>query len=371
MKYPVLKFSDVGKICTGKFDVNHSTTKGKYPFFTCAAEPFKSDTYSFNGESIILPGNGANIGLVQYYNGKFEAYQRTYVLSEIKAYAKYIYYVFYANWATNANNKQYGSATNYIRYDTIANFPIPLPSITDQQRIASILDHADAIRRKNREILEKYNQLAQSVFLEMFGDLTSNPFKWRADKIKNLTSAIIDCPHSTPKHSQSKTEFPCIRTSEIDNGEINWDSMKYLTQNEYIIRTHRIKPEHGDIIYGREGSFGDAVIVPKSVSFALGQRTMLFRPNKEIVNSVFFWAQIRSPYVYRQALKSTAGSTVGHVNIKDIKEFDFLVPPLSRQNEFSEIIDAIDNQKRNSNLVLKKSDELFQSLLQRAYRGEL
>ena len=76
--------NEICSIKTGKRDANHSVLDGQYPFFTCADKPIKSPTYSFDGDSIILPGNGANVGLVLYYSGKFEAYQRTYVLSEFK-----------------------------------------------------------------------------------------------------------------------------------------------------------------------------------------------------------------------------------------------------------------------------------------------
>lgn len=77
------KLDNIVSICTGKQDANYGTENGKYYFFTCAAEPIRCDGYSFEGESILLAGNGANVGLALYYNGKFEAYQRTYVIQAI------------------------------------------------------------------------------------------------------------------------------------------------------------------------------------------------------------------------------------------------------------------------------------------------
>jgi len=84
VKSEIMKcFVEVGSICdvkTGKYDANHAKRNGKYRFFTCAIEPMLTDTYSFNDEVLILPGNGANVGEVFHYKGKLEAYQRTYVL---------------------------------------------------------------------------------------------------------------------------------------------------------------------------------------------------------------------------------------------------------------------------------------------------
>ena len=130
-----MKFEKLGNIATiktGKYDVNHSTPDGEYVFYTCAYGQFKSPTYSFEGPSIILPGNGANVGEVFFYDGKFEAYQRTYVVQNFKADPNYIYAYFKAEWKKSLRNKQFGSATNYIRLNNLTDFSIPLPSLPDQ-----------------------------------------------------------------------------------------------------------------------------------------------------------------------------------------------------------------------------------------------
>ena len=109
-----VKLLDIADLSTGKVDANHSTEDGLYPFFTCASEPMKSPDYSFDDESVIVPGNGANVGCVLYYNGKFQAYQRTYVLSNIKIVPKYLFYHFLRYWKERTENNQFGSATNYV-----------------------------------------------------------------------------------------------------------------------------------------------------------------------------------------------------------------------------------------------------------------
>ncbi len=81
MSWQEVPLLSVCNISTGKYDANHGSEHGEYLFYTCADKPIKADTFSFEGESIILPGNGANVGLVLYYDGKFEAYQRTYILN--------------------------------------------------------------------------------------------------------------------------------------------------------------------------------------------------------------------------------------------------------------------------------------------------
>ena len=88
-----VRLTNIISLSTGKKDANYGSDKGVYPFFTCASEPIACNDYSFDGESILVPGNGANVGLVIYYNGKFEAYQRTYVIQKSKFNIKFIYFI--------------------------------------------------------------------------------------------------------------------------------------------------------------------------------------------------------------------------------------------------------------------------------------
>jgi type I restriction enzyme S subunit len=205
----------------------------------------------------------------------------------------------------------------------------------------------------------------------MFGDVMKNPKQFPIKLLEELCEEIIDCPHSTPNYVEYNTEFPCIRTTELDNGAINWSKMKYLNYEGYIERTKRLVPKEGDIIYGREGSFGEAAIVPVGCKMSLGQRVMLFRPNSNLINSKFLHAVVRSNGVYKQALRVTSGSTVGHINVKDIKKFKLIVAPLGLQNQFAERVQAIEEQKTQAQASLVKAEELFASLLQKSLKGEL
>ena len=90
--WEIKKLGEVCEIVTGKWDANHATTNGKFRFYTCAYDYAYCDTSRFSGECLILPGNGANVGEVFYYNGEFDAYQRTYVIQNIKVLPKFLFY---------------------------------------------------------------------------------------------------------------------------------------------------------------------------------------------------------------------------------------------------------------------------------------
>lgn len=126
-------------IYTGKRDANFGSPDGKYHFFTCAKEPIKSKTYSYDCEAILLAGNG-DIGNITYYKGKFEAYQRTYILeNSLNLDFYYLYYHLLSNWLEYNLGQMYGSAIPYIRLGNLQNYLVAVPPLKEQHRIVEKL----------------------------------------------------------------------------------------------------------------------------------------------------------------------------------------------------------------------------------------
>lgn len=268
-------------------------------------------------------------------------------------------------------DKAWGNAQPHISQKFVKDMLIPLPPLPDQLHIANILTKAENLITQRKESIRLLDEFLKSTFLEMFGDPEKNPKNLPFTELEKLCSVIVDCPHSTPVKSKEITNFPCIRTSELTNGFISWGSMQYLDEPEYIKRTQRLIPEEGDIVYGREGTYGEAIRIPSTHKFSLGQRTMLFRPNYNKTNSIFLWAMVRSEFVYRQAKKKNSGSTVGHVNVKDIKQFRILNPPIKLQTQFAQIVEKTEALKTQYQQSLQELENLYGSLSQKAFKGEL
>lgn len=346
--------------------------EAQYPFYTSSNVLTKSiDEYLFEDESLIFGTGG--LASIHFCEDKFAVSTDCFVTQpkdKKQVFSKFVFYYLSGNMNILESGFK-GAGLKHISKDYLENIEIPLPALATQQRIAAILDQADAIIQNNRAIVQKYDALTQSLFLDMFGDPVKNEKGWETYLLQDVCSEIIDCPHSTPKKVEYITEYPCIRTSEIKKSLIDWKNMQYLEREEYLVRTRRLKPVAGDVVYAREGSYGDAVILPDGYNFSLGQRTMLFRSKKSVINPIFLHRMVVSDYVYHQAKKKNSGSTVGHVNVKDIKQFKIFVPPLSLQNQFAECVQAIEAQKQKAQLELAKSEELFASLLQRAFKGEM
>lgn len=257
---------------------------------------------------------------------------------------KYCYYLLKFLQHTPENHKrQWLSATSQNI--------VELPTIEKQKNIVMKLDKIlEVIDNQNKQ-LELLNEAIKARFVEMFGDN-----KYEELAVEKVCTSIVDCPHTTPKYN-GDLRNPAIRTSEIKKGFITWDTMKYVSDEEYIERTARLKPQQGDIVYGREGTFGNAAILPKGYKFCLGQRVMLLRPNNEFCISQYLLRALISDEVYNQALAKNNASTVAHVNVKDVKNFMIPVPPLELQNQFASFVEEIDKSRLLSNhsLFLIKS----------------
>lgn len=149
----------LSKIQTGKKDVNEGNPSGKYPFFTCAAQPTRSDIYSFDTEAILIAGNG-NIGTCHHMQGKFEAYQRTYVLTDFhRVEGKYLYHAIRRYLSREVARQTQVTAMPYIKVGLLQDLDIPVFDRKKREQIVSLLDAADLeIELLQRKLLYKQNQ---------------------------------------------------------------------------------------------------------------------------------------------------------------------------------------------------------------------
>ena len=178
MSWSKLKLGELTRIRTGKLDANAADEDGIYPFFTCAVEPLLINIPAFDCKAVLVAGNG-DLN-VKYHEGKFNAYQRTYVIESIdtnKLHPKFLYY-FLSDYIVELRELSIGGVIKYIKLGNLTDAKIPLPPIAEQKRIAAILDKANEIKVKHELTLAKLNVLAQSIFIDMFGDPEKNLMGW-------------------------------------------------------------------------------------------------------------------------------------------------------------------------------------------------
>lgn len=168
--WDIVKGKFLYSIETGKLDANAEVEGGQYPFFTCSMYPKKIDKYSFDCEALLVAGNGI-VGFTQYYNGKFDAYQRTYVLSNFKKInPNFLKYYVSNNLSIEVEPNSVGSVIQFIKLGDLQNFNVCLPPIDEQEEIVYFLDKKIAeinnVIEKTKNTIEDYNKIKYSLIFD-------------------------------------------------------------------------------------------------------------------------------------------------------------------------------------------------------------
>ena len=163
-----VRLGDICKITTGKLDANAQVENGQYPFFTCAELPFNIDSYAFNTEALLISGNGANLGYINYYKGKFNAYQRTYVLDHFSVNIQYVKWALKVLLPQRIAIEKSSSNTPYIVLSTLADLKIPIPHNSKQNHIANLMLSFERKLSNQLALKDLYNKQKQYLLRQMF-----------------------------------------------------------------------------------------------------------------------------------------------------------------------------------------------------------
>ena len=246
---------------------------------------------------------------------------------------------------------------------------IPLPPLDKQKRIAGILDAADALRAKRHEALAQLDTLLQSTFLDMFGDPVTNPMGWDQCVVGDVVHAAKDGPHVSPTYAESGVPF--LSTRHIKPGEVVWEDLKYIDQDEANRQWKKCKPEFGDILYTKGGTTGIAARVTTSEPFAVWVHVALLKPMVKKVHPIWIEAMLNSAYCYTQSQRYTHGIANRDLGLKRMVNIQMYLPLLAEQHRFAAIGESVEHQKASQRAHLDELDTLFASLQSRAFRGEL
>lgn len=196
--------------------------------------------------------------------------------------------------------------------------------------------------------------------------MVPNTFKIKA--IQDFCQ-IIDCEHKTAPYVE-KSDFLVVRTSNVKDGRLIWDDMKFTTQNGYEEWTQRAIPEYGDVLFTREAPAGEICLVPKNIKMCMGQRMVLLRPVPEKIDPLYFSLVLTSKKIKLDILKISIGSTVSRINIEDIRQLKVPVPPLDEQRKISKMLNAWEQAILITEKLLTNSQRQKKALMQQLLTGK-
>ena len=268
---------------------------------------------------------------------------------------EYIYHALVAN-KEKLIAQGTGSTFKSIGKEALKELSIPIPPREEQERIVAELDCLSGVIEKKKQQLKQLDALAQSIFYQMFGDPITNEKGWEVKKLGEVAYIGLGFTH-TPEYVEDGVAFLSVK--DISSGEICWDNIKYVSQQEYDSAPKGAKPNKGDIMFCRVGTMGKPVIVDTDIPFctfvSLGYLHIL---DEDILNIyVKYWMQSYAFDV--QVEENVKGVAIKNLNTGWLKTFNIQHPPISLQQEFADKIEAIEKQKELIKKSISETETLF------------
>lgn len=251
-----------------------------------------------------------------------------------------------------------------------ASLTLPLPPLDEQRRIAAILDKADELRAKRKDVLISLDALTQGIFQEMFGDPRPSKSEYEPALMGAVCSKITDGTHHSPPIQE--TGIPYITAKHLKPSGLEFFSNPwYVSETDHEAIYARCDPKRGDVLYIKDGATtGLAAVNDYDFPFSMLSSLALLRPGPGLT-AAYLAAWLNSPVVKNELIREMAGAAITRFTLTKIKNFRIPVPPMSIQDEFGIRICALELLKKRSRIQLAELDSLFASLQQRAFAGAL
>ena len=358
--------SKLGKyvnIKTGKLDANASSENGQYPFFTCAVKPLKIDTYSYDCECVLVAGNG-DLN-VKYYKGKFDAYQRTYIIESKDNNILYVPYLynFLDKYVETLRNLSIGGVIKYIKLGNLTEADIPVPSLNRQKEITSNLDKVTHTIDLCNQIIEKLDLLVKARFVEMFGEPVLNTKGW---KMVTIGDIVTEVKYGTSRPAVDAGKYPYLRMNNITyDGYLDLTDLKRIDVPENEIE--KCVVHKGDVLFNRTNSIelvGKTCVFDKSEDMVIAGYIIRIRLNKDMLPLVLSY--FMNTDSLKKKLRNMAKGAVNQANInaQELKAIEIYLPPLELQKQFSDFVEQTEKSKSAVKQVLEKAKTLKKALMQ-------
>lgn len=363
-----VKLGKITRIKTGKLDANASSENGQYPFFTCSKEPLRISTYSYDCECVLVAGNG-DLN-VKYYKGKFDAYQRTYIIEDNGAMPVYMPFVYYflEGYVDELRKQAIGGVIKYIKLGNLTEAVLELPEIETQKETVKRIEKVRKILDLRVSEIKKFDELIKSRFVEMFGDPSTNPMGWSETTIGKECYYIKDGPHkSLPDIGKDNGGHPFISVRNIVNGYIDFSTARFISDKDYVEAIKKCHPEKGDMLYSKGGTTGIAKLIDIDEPFANWVHVAVLKFDKDRLNGVFFEKMLNGAYCYEQSQRLTKGIANRDLVLSSMAQIKMYRPPMKLQEQFADFVKHIDKLKVKVQQSLNETQILFDSLMQKYF----
>ncbi len=359
-----------------KIKAGEGKKEGKYPFFKSGKDQSKRIDYAiFSGESLIL-GDGGDANIV-YYNGDFSASDHCYIAQandKNEVYTKYVYYYLKSHiHILQAGFKGVGLKNISKKY--LSNIKIPFPKTLDEQiKIANLLTQVETLIAKREESIRLLDELLKSTFLDMFGDPILNPKGWK--KLPLIKVSDFENGDRSSKYPSGndlvEQGILFLNTKNIINNTLDLTHKIFITKEKFESLS-KGKVKFGDILITLRGTLGNCCIYNSKeyMTAFINAQMMIISPNTKIINNIFLHNFLTSERINNLFKELGNGAAVPQLTAKQLKKLEVVLPPKPLQDKFATIVQQVEETKKHYQKSLDELNQLFGSLSQRAFKGEL
>lgn len=280
---------------------------------------------------------------------------------------KYLY--FWLKGKTDyLNSLGRGATFKEISKSIVENIQIPLPPIQSQQSIVSELDKINELICLKKEQLKDYDNLAQSIFYEMFGDPVANDKKWDIESLGKVCD-VRDGTHDSPQYLQ-ESPYILITSKNLVNGKIDYSNVNYISEEDYIAINKRSQVDDGDIIMAMIGTIGNPIIVKlEEHKFCIKNVALIKFFNDSLVSNKYVHSLLNNESYLTFIKSQNKGGTQKFVALGTIRKLPIPIPPLSYQQQFAQRIELIEKQKAEIQSTIADLETLLASRMQYWFFG--
>ena len=355
-----IKYIDISSID------NSTQRMTSYSNFIMSDAPSRAQQCVIKGDVIVstVRPNLKNIAIVDSDDNNLVASSGFCVLRPCNIERDYLFhYIKSVKFTNHIMGLTTGANYPAVRSSDILESTIPVPPLSTQHTIVSELDKINELIRLKKEQLKDYDNLAQSIFYEMFGDPVMNEKGWDVESLGKVCD-VRDGTHDSPQYLQ-ESPYILITSKNLVNGKIDYSNVNYISEEDYIAINKRSQVDDGDIIMAMIGTIGNPIIVKlEERKFCIKNVALIKFFNESLVSNKYIHSLLNNDSYLSFIKSQNKGGTQKFVALGTIRKLPIPIPPLSFQQQFAQRIELIEKQKAEVQRTIADLETLLASRMQ-------